>query len=302
MISTIYKYSFVLPIYNPEKSLITALKCYSKLKYKNFEIIIVDDSNENIFDKMKLNSLNLKNLTYFHRNKTDGLDSAFNFGIKKSNGDIIVIATDDNMPEEKFLDKLNLIYNQGYDVVIGRSKVNNSSNLFALYQSSYENFFYNKKNYKPKWSEGFSAKKKCLISIGMYPNVGIDGGNDNLLSDRLEKKYKVKRDFKLIMHHRAPNTLSEFFKQQIQRGSAGPQFDLKYFKYSKFYILTKYLLKFFITIFNLITQIYYLYLTFLYFRYSKNKNISFFLKILLSINMKWLFHSFGEIKIIKKML
>ena len=46
-----YKYSFILPIYNPGKSLITALKYYQNLSYKNFEIIVVDDSEQNIFEK-----------------------------------------------------------------------------------------------------------------------------------------------------------------------------------------------------------------------------------------------------------
>ena len=97
------------------------------------------------------------------------------------------MATDDNLPEINFLDKLNKIYNEGYDFVIGRSKVSNFNNFFALYQSSYENYNYSLKNYKPKWSEGFSVKKECIENVGMYANIGIDGGNDNMLSEKLEK-------------------------------------------------------------------------------------------------------------------
>ena len=36
------------------------------------------------------------------------------------------------------------------------------------------------------------------------------------------------------MHHRAPETLIEFYSQQIQRGSAGPQFDYLYYKNQKY--------------------------------------------------------------------
>ena len=74
-----YKYSFILPIYNPGKSLITALKCYQNLSYRNFEIIVVDDSDENIFEKMGLKSLNIKNLTYFHRKKKRWIRCSFQF-------------------------------------------------------------------------------------------------------------------------------------------------------------------------------------------------------------------------------
>ena len=297
-----YKYSFVLPIYNPRHSLITVLKKYNDLSYNNFEIILVDDSEHNVFEELNLNKLELKSLKYFHRKKKDGLDAAFNFGINVSTGEIIVMATDDNLPQKNFLNKLNVIYNEGYDFVIGRSKVINFDNIFAVYQSSYENYNYNKDSYKPKWSEGFSVRKKCLIEVGLYPNVGISGGNDNLLSEKLEKKFKVKRDFSLIMHHRAPETLNEFYSQQLQRGLAGPQFDYMYFKKPKIYIFLKYMIKSTLFLFNFITQFYFIYQSFLFFFNNDKKNIGYFFKILISINMKCLFHSYGEIKSLKKII
>ena len=295
-----YKYSFILPIYNPGKSLITALKCYENLFYKNFEIILVDDSSENTFDKMHLEILKIESLRYFHRKKKEGLDAAFNFGIKKSTGDIIVMATDDNLPKNNFLNDLNKIYNEGFDFVIGRSKVLNSDNIFALYQSCYENHNYNKKYFKPHWSEGFSVKKKCIESVGLYEDIGIDGGNDNMLSEKLERKYKVKRDFNLIMHHRAPDNFRELFDQQIQRGSAGPQFDNLFFKKSKVFIFSKYLTKFSINLFNFLTQLYFIYLSFLFLKSANKRNFFNFFKILFSINMKYLLHNIGELKALKE--
>ena len=67
MITICYKYSFILPIYNPGQSLITALKCYNFLSYNNFEIVLIDDSQDNTFKKMKLGKLKIKNLKYFHK-------------------------------------------------------------------------------------------------------------------------------------------------------------------------------------------------------------------------------------------
>ena len=296
-----YKYSFVLPIYNPGKSLIKTLKYYEHLSYKNFEVILIDDSEQNTFEQMNLGKLKIENLRYLHRKK-DGLDAAFNFGIRASSGDIIIMATDDNLPEINFLDKLNKIYNEGYDFVIGRSKVSNFNNFFALYQSSYENYNYSLKNYKPKWSEGFSVKKECIENVGMYANIGIDGGNDNMLSEKLEKKFRVKRDFNLVMHHRAPESLKEFYLQQIQRGSAGPQFDFMFHKKSKSYILIKYILKTSVLFLNLLTQINFIFVTAKYFRNIEIKNFINFFNLLLAINIKNLFHTFGEIKAIKKLL
>ena len=168
MITTCYKYSFILPIYNPRQSLITALKCYNFLCYKNYEIIIVDDSQENTFSKMQLDNFKIKNLKYLHRKKNDGLDAAFNFGIKNATGDIIVMATDDNLPSKKFLNQLNEIYNNGYDFVIGRSKVHNLENFYALYQSSYENYWKDLRSFDEYLENAKELKKYISTRLCYY--------------------------------------------------------------------------------------------------------------------------------------
>lgn len=295
-----FKYSFVLPIYNPPESFKTTLKCYENLKYDDFELILVDDSTINIDELVASYKKKIKNLIYLKRNLQDGLDAAFNYGINNSNGDIIVMATDDNRPEPFFLNKINFHYNNNIDALIVRSKVTNFNDLSAIYQSCYENFNYNNKNYIPRWSEGFSAKKKCLISVGLYPNIGVNGGNDNLLSEKIEQKFKVKRDFKIIMHHRAPDNLIEFFNQQMQRGSAGPQFDLLFHKKHKMSVILKYFFKMSLAIFNLLTQLFYFYKTVIFFRHVENKKILIFFKIWISLNLRYIFHTLGEIKVLIK--
>ena len=211
------------------------------------------------------------------------------------------MATDDNLPEINFLDKLNKIYNEGYDFVIGSSKKSNFNNFFGLFQSSYGKFYYSLKNINQSGPK-LSVKKECIENLGIYANIGIDGGNDNMLSEKLEKKFRVKRDFNLVMHHRAPESLKEFYLQQIQRGSAGPQFDFMFHKKSKSYILIKYILKTSVLFLNLLTQINFIFVTAKYFRNIKIKNFINFFNLLLAINIKNLFHTFGEIKAIKKLL
>ena len=55
-------------------------------------------------------------------------------------------------------------------------------------------------------------------------------------------------------------------------------------------------------LFNFITQFYFIYQSFLFFFNNDKKNIGYFFKILISINMKCLFHSYGEIKSLKKII
>ena len=40
-------YSIVVPTYNEEKDIEETLKCLTSLNYDNYDVIIVDDSNDN---------------------------------------------------------------------------------------------------------------------------------------------------------------------------------------------------------------------------------------------------------------
>ena len=294
------KYSFILPIINPPESLHEALNAIANQSYKNIELIVIDDSkfsNKEIINKFRDKIPEIK---YFNRDKSDGLDGAFNYGIVNSSGDVIIMFTDDNIPEPNFVIKINDHYNKGFECVIVRSYVVNKFIIFACYQSLYENKNYADKNYKPHWSEGFSAKKETLIDVGMYSNAGVLGGNDNILSAKIEKKYKVIRDFSIRMNHKAPENFNDFFNQQMQRGIAGPQHELYYLKKSKLFVSIKYfvkLLKFFLIF---ISQIFIIIESLILIKYSEKISFKNFLKIYFCTNLKKMINTYGEVLTILK--
>ena len=125
-----------------------------------------------------------------------------------------------------------------------------------LYISSYENYVYNK---IINQNGPISQQKKYLVEVGLS-NIGIDGGNDNLLSESLEKKFNVKRDFNSIMHHRLLDF--EFYSQQIQEALLDLSLIIYITKIKNIYIL-KVFHQSTICFFNSIIQIYYLYLSFI---------------------------------------
>ena len=293
-------YSFILPIFNPANTLIQALEALSNQKYKNIELIVVDDSNKSNEELINQFQTKIKIIKYLKRTNSDGLDGAFNYGIKNANGDVIVMFTDDNIPDENFLLNIDKHYKNGSDCVIVRSKVINKFSLFGIYQSLYENKNYSKKKFKPHWSEGFSVKKKVLISVGAYENVGVHGGNDNILSQKIENQFKVVRDFTIKMYHYAPSSLNEFYNQQIQRGSAGPQHDLLFLKRGKPIIILKYILKFIKFSIIIFSQIFVFIQSLNLIRFSEKINLGNFFKIYLCLNLKKIINTYAEITTIIK--
>ena len=47
------KFSIIIPTYNEQDDIINTLNAISSQTYKNFEVIVVDDSNDNTYEIIK---------------------------------------------------------------------------------------------------------------------------------------------------------------------------------------------------------------------------------------------------------
>lgn len=105
--------SIIIPFNNGKKYLEKCLENLKKLKYKDYEIILIDDfSNDNSKDIIQkyTNKLNIK--YYSVEEKTTGVGNARNVGIEKAKGKYIMfIDVDDSINEnliitlQKYMDK-----------------------------------------------------------------------------------------------------------------------------------------------------------------------------------------------------
>jgi|LakMenE18May11ns_1017448.scaffolds.fasta_scaffold9705905_1 glycosyltransferase involved in cell wall biosynthesis len=106
--------SIIIPAYNEEKNIKNVLKnlfLSSIILKDKYEIIIVNDGST---DKTKeiINSLdNKKKLKILSLKKNVGFGKAFLYGLKKANGDRIVMIQGDNAWNSKNLKKLFQVYN-----------------------------------------------------------------------------------------------------------------------------------------------------------------------------------------------
>ncbi|MBX2895000.1 MAG: glycosyltransferase [Cyclobacteriaceae bacterium] len=94
--------SVVIPTFNREQCLVDFLHSLARQNYLNYEIIIVDQS-ENISDaKRDLIKLFANKLKYYHIEER-GRSLAKNYGIQFSSGDIIIFCDDDIIVPENFI-------------------------------------------------------------------------------------------------------------------------------------------------------------------------------------------------------
>ena len=142
------KYSLILPCYNEYKNLRLLIplifKCFSK---SNYQIIIVDDNSEDLtIKKIKFKFRLNKNIKYILRKKTPSLGLSIKEGIKKSDGNVIIVMDTDFNHRPKDLKKMINLYDlNDYDLVCGSRflKGGFSTTYFRHYCSKIFNLFVN---------------------------------------------------------------------------------------------------------------------------------------------------------------
>lgn len=102
------KFSVIIPIYNTGRYIGKCLKSLFNQKYKDYEIIIVNDGS--IDDSVKIINDCCKkhdNIKYFDYGINKGLSYARNYGISKAHGDYLLFLDSDDYYSDNFLNVLS---------------------------------------------------------------------------------------------------------------------------------------------------------------------------------------------------
>lgn len=221
-----------MPTYNEEKDIGDTVKHLLSLDYDNYDIIIVDDSDDNTASIIrKFASDKIKLIIPKSRR---GRSEARNIGIKASNCDVVIILNADVHLPADFISQINNHYKKGYDAVCVLSTVKNTDNMFARYVEldflkKVNNGFYKKsaKELNFFWTEGFSVRKNLLIKTSLFPSneyIPIVAGEDVRLVDEL-RKYNCNGiyDDNIRVKHISPSIISDFWNVRMGRGEGTPQ-------------------------------------------------------------------------------
>lgn len=95
--------SVIVPVYNVKKYVEKCLDSILRQKYKNLDIVVVDDGSDDgsseICDNLEKKD---KRVRVFHK-KNGGLSDARNFGLRKAKGDIVMFVDSDDFVNEDFV-------------------------------------------------------------------------------------------------------------------------------------------------------------------------------------------------------
>lgn len=127
--------SVIIPTKNRLDDVVRCLDSIEIQSHKPCEILIIDQSENSIKDSLKGFNLQIR---YFHEPEITGLTQAENFGISKSNGDVITILDDDVILDENYIANILLVFEKyGNEVggVTGNEIIKENRNKQRLFPS-----------------------------------------------------------------------------------------------------------------------------------------------------------------------
>jgi glycosyltransferase involved in cell wall biosynthesis len=257
---------------NEEKDIHLAIKSSLMQSYKNFEIVIVDDSEDQT--KKIIKSYKSKKIRLIDGDNK-GCCQARNKGIKFARGQIIVFLTADTKLNKNYLKNLVSYYKYtDIDIVMCRSLSFNLKSVYSRFVEMQYRLEEKSKKFNPYTTQGYSVRKKKAIQAG-----GITGGNysynfcrDWTLVKKMEELgCKKIVDRNIVVKHKSPDNLKEYWYVRKTRGLMSAFQPYYMFNKSINYLFFKFLVKDFFFLLKIILIIPYFYQVYKIYQYSSIK-------------------------------
>ncbi len=209
--------SFIMSTYNSEDTVSKSIESMLNQTYQNIEILIVDDcSNDNTYEICENYSRTNKNIFLFRNNKNIGLTKSLNKLLNHSKGTYIARqdADDTSMPERiqkqfEFIESNKLDGCSARSNIIGHRRVIPGLSYFFPIKLIMK--------YKNPFIHGtLFIKKSVLSNLGGYDERFIFSQDYKLMSDILEKGYRVSIIKTPLYNLNFSNNISTKFKKEQQ--------------------------------------------------------------------------------------
>ena len=185
--------SIIINCHNGEKYLFETLKSIQNQKYKNFEVIFIDNcSTDNTYKIFK--NVKDKRFKYFKTKKKIKLYNARNFALKKCKGDFITFLDADDWWNEYFLSSRKSFFESSNDYGFSYS------NCFHFFENSKKTEIFS----KSKFPSGFITNyllNDYVVKMGTI-----------IIKSRIARLYKFNQNYNIIGDFDFILRVSEKFK------------------------------------------------------------------------------------------
>jgi len=232
--------SVIVNFYNSRSTLKECLDSIFKVKYKNYEVIAVDDCSTD--DSAEI--AKKYPVKYFKTPKNSGVAGSRNFGIKKAKGEIILITDSDCVLDQNWISEMVKPFEDKKVAVVGcRDRAPENDSFFAKGVDYALTSFIgtggirskskvNLSNYSPR-GFSFCVRKELFDKYG-YFDTNIVPGEEIDFGLRIKKAgYKLAFVSSTVVLHKRRPTLKAYAKQMYRRGYARLMLIKKHRKYNE---------------------------------------------------------------------
>ena len=121
------KISIIIPVFNSEKYIASAIESIANQTYRNYEIIIINDGSTDNTKKVVESLISKKNIDIkLISQKNKGVSAARNLGLQEASGEYVMFLDSDDLYKKTFMETVSNAFTDDIDVVFA-SYTNNSS-------------------------------------------------------------------------------------------------------------------------------------------------------------------------------
>lgn len=236
--------SIIIPMYNSENTIKECLCSIVKSKYKEYEIIVVDDnSNDRSAEIVKKH-----NVIYLKMEKNIGALACRNLGAKIAKGEILLFIDSDIKIKEDTLQRIKENFNVKLDISAINGTLDPTVNVGYLctqYKSIYVNYVHNKiktiaNNAKFIYSAITAIRTKDFVKSGGFDETKRECEDDDFGYKFSQEGYKIVLDTSLTVYHLKKYQLTKMLISDFKRCVTYVVLVLNREKNSNFFEINKY--------------------------------------------------------------
>ena len=216
--------SVIIPAFNEEKVIIKTIDAILESAYSNFNIIVVDDGSvdstyEKVLEKYKDNGK-----VELYTKENGGKSSALNFGIDKTQSEIVVTLDADTLFRPDTIGKLvRAFVDVRVGAVAGNSKVGNRINILTKWQALE---YITSQNIERRAFEVMNCITVVPGAVGAWRRSSVleaGGFSNDTLAEDADLTFSILRTGKMVIFDdeavgftEAPDTTKNFLKQRFR--------------------------------------------------------------------------------------
>jgi len=200
------KLSIIIPTYNSAKTIRALLDSIFQSYFKNYEVIIVDDSSTdetiNIIKEYKVKIIRLK--------QNSGPAKARNIGVEHASSKNILFLDSDVVLNKDTLERIvNTLKDENIKCLIGiYAKEPANKGIFQSYKALLEYYWSKNQNHTDYFMPACGAiRRRVFEEIGGFNN-NCKEVEDFEIGYRITEKYKIYLDSRIQVYHNFPNLLT----------------------------------------------------------------------------------------------